>query len=99
MRFVLASESLRRVDLLRMVGYDFEAQKSGFPEVFLDDPTKTVEVNARGKALSVALYEYERLVHLLILLPVDVLFALHRRSTGRYPSPGARPSGSSRRAF
>ena len=55
MRFVLASESPRRVDLLRMVGYDFEAQKSGFPEVFLDEPTKTVEVNARGKALSVAL--------------------------------------------
>ena len=42
-------------ELLRMVGYDFEAQKSGFPEVFLDDPTKTVEVNARGKALAVAL--------------------------------------------
>jgi septum formation protein len=38
-----------------MVGYDFEAQKSGFPEVLLDEPTKTVEVNARGKALSVAL--------------------------------------------
>ncbi len=54
MRFVLASESARRVDLLRMAGYDFEARKSGFPEVVLDDPRETVEANARGKALAVA---------------------------------------------
>lgn len=54
MRFVLASESARRVDLLRMTGYDFEARKSGFPEVVLDDPKETVEANARGKALAVA---------------------------------------------
>jgi septum formation protein len=53
-RFVLASESARRVDLLRMAGYDFEARKSGFPEVVLDDPRETVEANARGKALAVA---------------------------------------------
>ncbi|CAN5272482.1 hypothetical protein BH24ACT19_BH24ACT19_07100 [soil metagenome] len=31
MRFVLASESPRRVDLLRMAGYDFTARKSCFP--------------------------------------------------------------------
>ncbi|CAA9434777.1 MAG: Septum formation protein Maf [uncultured Rubrobacteraceae bacterium] len=54
MRFVLASESARRVDLLRMTGYDFEVRKSGFPEVVLDDPGETVEANARGKALAVA---------------------------------------------
>ncbi len=54
MRFVLASESARRVDLLRVAGYDFEARKSGFPEVVLDDPRETVEANARGKALAVA---------------------------------------------
>ncbi len=54
MRFVLASESARRVDLLRVAGYDFEARKSGFPEVVLDDPGETVEANARGKALAVA---------------------------------------------
>ena len=53
-QFVLASESARRVDLLRMVGYDFEARKSGFPEVVLEDPKETVEANARGKALTVA---------------------------------------------
>ncbi|MCA1719139.1 MAG: Maf family protein, partial [Actinobacteria bacterium] len=53
-QFVLASESARRVDLLRMAGYDFEARKSGFPEVVLEDPKETVEVNARGKALAVA---------------------------------------------
>ncbi len=53
-QFVLASESARRVDLLRMVGYDFEARKSGFPEVVLEDPKETVEANARGKALAVA---------------------------------------------
>lgn len=53
-QFVLASESARRVDLLRMVGYEFEARKSGFPEVVLGDPKETVEANARGKALAVA---------------------------------------------
>jgi septum formation protein len=52
--FVLASESARRVDLLRMVGYDFEARKSGFPEVVLEGPKETVEANARGKAMAVA---------------------------------------------
>lgn len=36
------------------MGYDFSARKSGFPEVFLDDPRETVETNARGKALAVA---------------------------------------------
>jgi septum formation protein len=51
-RFVLASESPRRVDLLRMVGYDFRVQRSGFPEVVLDDPKQTVKANARGKALA-----------------------------------------------
>lgn len=54
MQFVLASESPRRVALLRMVGYDFAPRKSGFAEVVLDEPKGTVEVNARGKALTVA---------------------------------------------
>ena len=54
MRFVLASESRRRVALLQMVGYDFMARKSGFPEITTDDPKETVEANARGKALTVA---------------------------------------------
>ena len=54
MQFVLASESARRVDLLRMVGYDFVPRKSGFPEVVLDGPAETVLANARGKALTVA---------------------------------------------
>ena len=54
MRFVLASESARRVELLRRMGYDFETRKSGFPEVVLADPKETVEANARGKALAVA---------------------------------------------
>ncbi len=54
MRFVLASESPRRVALLQGVGYDFAARKSGFPEVVLDNPKETVEANARGKALAVA---------------------------------------------
>jgi septum formation protein len=53
-RFVLASESARRVDLLRRMGYDFETRKSGFPEVVLMGPEETVEANARGKALTVA---------------------------------------------
>lgn len=52
-QFILASESPRRVDLLRMVGYDFETRKSGFPEVVLEDPKDTVEANAYGKASAV----------------------------------------------
>jgi septum formation protein len=52
-RFVLASESARRVDLLRTAGYDFQPQKSGFPEVTLEDPVQTVKTNARGKALAI----------------------------------------------
>lgn len=54
MQFVLASESARRINLLNSAGYDFEARKSGFPEVTLDDPVETVLTNARGKALAVA---------------------------------------------
>jgi septum formation protein len=38
------------VDLLRAAGYDFETRKSGFPELALEDPKKTVEINACGKA-------------------------------------------------
>lgn len=53
-RFILASESARRVELLRRAGYDFEARKSGFDEVSHGDPAATVEENARGKALAVA---------------------------------------------
>ena len=53
MRFVLASESARRVDLLHTAGYDFVPQKSGFPEVTLEDPVQTVTTNARGKALAI----------------------------------------------
>ena len=54
MQFVLASESARRVELLHSAGYDFEARKSGFPEVTLEDPEQTVRANAKGKALAVA---------------------------------------------
>ena len=54
MQFVLASESARRVDLLNSAGYEFEARKSGFPEVTLEDPVETVLANAKGKALAVA---------------------------------------------
>lgn len=54
MSFILASESARRVDLLRAAGYDFETVKSNFPEVSLEGPRETVEANARGKALAIA---------------------------------------------
>ena len=54
MGFILASESARRVSLLRAAGYDFETRKSGFPELTLEDPKETVEANALGKALAVA---------------------------------------------
>ncbi len=62
MQFILASESARRVDLLRMAGFDFETQKSGFPEVTLETPAETVETNARGKALAVANQHPEHVV-------------------------------------
>lgn len=42
------------MELLRQVGFSFTACKSGFPEVSLQDPVRTVEENARGKALVVA---------------------------------------------
>lgn len=54
MRFILASESPRRIALLKVAGYTFTARKSGFPEVILEDPKETVEANALGKALAVA---------------------------------------------
>jgi septum formation protein len=53
-RLLLASESARRVDLLNTAGYEFEAHRSGFPELVLEDPIKTVRANAEGKALAVA---------------------------------------------
>ena len=53
-RLVLASESARRVSLLHTAGYEFDARKSGFPELVLEDPVETVEANAEGKALAVA---------------------------------------------
>jgi septum formation protein len=53
-RFILASESARRVDLLNATGYDFETHRSGFPELTLEDPKATVEANARGKALAIS---------------------------------------------
>jgi septum formation protein len=52
-RLVLASESARRVSLLHTAGSEFEARKSGFPELVLEDPVKTVRANAEGKALAV----------------------------------------------
>ena len=51
-RLLLASESARRIDLLDIAGYEFEARKSGFPEVVLEDSVKTVRANAEGKALA-----------------------------------------------
>ena len=52
-RLLLASESARRVNLLNTAGYEFEARKSGFPEVVLEDPVETVRANAEGKALAI----------------------------------------------
>jgi septum formation protein len=62
LRFILASESPRRVDLLRQAGFDFEVQKSGYPEVLLEDPVGTVRSNALGKARKVALAHPGRVV-------------------------------------
>ncbi len=42
------------MDLLDTAGYEFEAVKSGFPELMLEDPVETVKSNAEGKALAVA---------------------------------------------
>ena len=53
-RLLLASESARRIDLLDTAGYEFDTKRSGFSEVVLEDPVKTVRANAGGKALAVA---------------------------------------------
>jgi len=53
-RLLLASESARRINLLHTAGYKFEARKSGFPELVLEDPVETVKANAEGKALAAA---------------------------------------------
>ena len=37
------------MDLLDTAGYEFEAVKSGFPELMLEDPVETVKSNARAK--------------------------------------------------
>lgn len=42
------------MNLLDTAGYEFEAVKSGFPELMLEDPVETVKSNAEGKALAVA---------------------------------------------
>jgi septum formation protein len=42
------------MDLLTTAGYEFEAIRSGFPELMLEDPVETVNSNAEGKALAVA---------------------------------------------
>jgi septum formation protein len=73
-KLVLASESARRIALLRQVGYEFEARRSGFPEVTLDEPRRTVEANARGKALAIAAEEPGTIVlgaDTIVYLPVE----------------------------
>ena len=75
MQFILASESARRVELLRCTGYDFDTRKSGFPEVTLEHPKDTVEANARGKALAVAVGD-------AIVLAADTVVYLPELSTG-----------------
>ncbi|HZC19228.1 MAG TPA: Maf family protein, partial [Rubrobacteraceae bacterium] len=77
-RFVLASESPRRVALLRMAGYEFAARKSGFPEVVLDGPKETAEANARGKALAVA----AELSDEEVILAADTVVYLPERHAG-----------------
>lgn len=75
MQFILASESARRVELLRRMGYDFETRKSGFTEVTLEDPKETVEANARGKALAVVEDD-------TVVLAADTIVYLEELSAG-----------------
>jgi septum formation protein len=85
-RLVLASESARRVDLLRLAGFDFETRRSGFPELVLEDPKETVQANARGKALAVARSDEEvvlaadTVVYLLDLPAGERIFGQARHS-------------------
>ncbi|SHK21596.1 Maf family protein [Thermocrinis minervae] len=54
MRFlILASESKRRVDILRMLGFQFSVIPSRIKEETLKDPVLTARFNAKRKALSV----------------------------------------------
>jgi len=84
-RLLLASESARRVDLLHTAGYEFETQKSGFPEVVLEDPVKTVTTNAQGKAQAIPSYPdtvvlaADTIVYLPDLPPDDRIFGQANR--------------------
>ncbi len=65
------------MDLLHQAGYSFETRKSGFPEMTLDYPKDTVLANARGKALTVAANEPDRIV-----LGADTVVYLRELSEG-----------------
>lgn len=78
MQFVLASESARRVELLRRTGYVFETRKSGFPEVTLESPGETAEANARGKALAGA----ELVANDTVVLAADTVVYLPQLPAG-----------------
>ena len=56
MRFILASNSPRRREILKELKYDFEVKTAEFDEsvVSLEDPPKAVQELALGKAMAVA---------------------------------------------
>jgi predicted house-cleaning NTP pyrophosphatase (Maf/HAM1 superfamily) len=67
-RLLLASESARRMDLLDTADYEYEAHKSGFPELVLEDPVKTVKWNYPEVADSLRLRHRNLLYCSLLIL-------------------------------
>ncbi len=53
-KFILASGSPRRIEMLKKWGFEFTIQKAKFNERKLSSPFETVLYNAYGKAFSVA---------------------------------------------
>ncbi len=53
-KFILASGSPRRIEILKKWGFKFEIKKPSFQEKSFSSPIKTVIYNAYGKAFTVA---------------------------------------------
>jgi septum formation protein len=85
-KIILASNSPRRRELLKLMGLEFEVVPSNFDE-YLDENRSVQEIAkelALGKALDVAKRYPEALV-----IGADTIPTLHGRQLGKFPEPEA----------
>jgi septum formation protein len=82
---ILASESPRREQILRMLGFDFSVSPSGVEETVPPDlkPEQVTETLARSKALPVSRERKEALV-----IGADTIVVLDNRILGKPSNPG-----------